>query len=48
MTHVIKTDILTGLEEMGNLHFILNIIFNCIFIEKPYIFSKLVQLIMKE
>ena len=26
MTHVVKIDILTGHEEMGNLHFILKII----------------------
>ena len=47
MTHLIKINILTGHEEMGNLHFILKIIFHCIFIEKPCIFSKLVQFIMK-
>ena len=41
MTHVIKIDILTGHEEIGDLHFILKIIFLCIFIEKPCIFSKL-------
>ena len=34
MTHVIKIDILTGHEEMGNLHVILKIIFHSIFIEK--------------
>ena len=27
MTHVVKIDILTGHEEIGNLHFILKIIF---------------------
>ena len=43
MTHVVKIDILTGHEETGNLHFILRIIFHCILIEKPCIFSKLVQ-----
>ena len=47
MTHVIKIKIHTGHEEIGNLHFILKIIFLCIFIKKPCIFSKLVQLIMK-
>ena len=47
MTNMVKIDILTGHEEMGNLHFVLKIIFNCIFIEKQGIFSKLVQLIMK-
>ena len=47
MTHVIKIDILTGHEETGNLHFNLNIIFYCIFIEKPCILSKLVQFIAK-
>ena len=46
-THVVKIDILTGHEEMGNLNFILKIIFHCIFIEKPSIFSKLVQFILK-
>ena len=47
MTHVVKIDILIGHEEMGTLHFILKLIFNCIFIEKQCIFSKLVQLFMK-
>ena len=47
MTHVVKIDILTGHEEKGNLHFILKIIFHCIFIGKPCIFSKLVQFILK-
>ena len=42
MTHVIKIDILTGHEEIGDLHFILKTIFHCIFIEKPCIFSKLI------
>ena len=41
MTHMVKTDILTGHKEKGNLHFILKIIFHCIFIGKPYIFSSL-------
>ena len=35
MTHVVKIDILTGHEEIGNLRFILEIIFHCIFIENP-------------
>ena len=48
MTHVVKIDILTGHEEIGNLHFILNIIFLCQFIANPWIFLKLAQLIMKE
>ena len=47
MTKVFKIDFLTGHEEMGTLHFIMKIVFNCIFIEKPCIFLKLVQLIMK-
>ena len=47
MTHVVPIDILIGHEKMGTLHFILKIIFHYIFIEKPGIFSKLVQLIMK-
>ena len=34
MAYVVKIDILSGHEEMGNLHIILKIIFNCIFIEK--------------
>ena len=41
MTHVAKTDILTGHEEIGNLQFIVKIIFHCIFIENPCIFSNL-------
>ena len=45
--HVVNIDILSGNEEKGNLYFILKIIFHCIFIEKPCIFSKFVQLIMK-
>ena len=45
MTHVVKVDILTGYKEKGNLHFILKIIFHCIFIGKPCIFSKLLQYI---
>ena len=47
MTHVVKIDILTGNKETGNLHFILKIIFHCIFIENPCSFSKLVQFILK-
>ena len=46
MTHVVKIDNLTDHEEIGNLHFP-EIIFHCIFIEKPRIISKCVQLIMK-
>ena len=46
MTHVVKIDILTGYKEKGNLHFILKIIFHCIFIGKPCIFSKLLQYIL--
>ena len=33
MPHVVKIDMLTGHEEIDNLHFILKIIFRCIFIE---------------
>ena len=33
MTHVVKIDILPGHKEKGNLHFILKIIFHCIFSE---------------
>ena len=47
MIQVIKIDILTGHVEMGNLHCDLKIIIHCIFIEKIYIFTKLVQLIVK-
>ena len=47
MTHVVKIDILTGHEEKGNLHYILRIIFHCIFIKEPCIFSKLVQIYME-
>ena len=47
MTHVVKIDIISGHEEKGNLHLILQIIFHCIFIEKPCIFSKFLQLIMR-
>ena len=46
-THMVKIDILIGHEGKGNLHFILKIIFHCIFIEKPCSFSKLVQFILK-
>ena len=46
MTHVVTIDILTGYKEKGNLHFILKIIFHCIFIGKPCIFSKLLQYIL--
>ena len=47
MTHVVKIDILTGHKEKGNLHFVLEIIFYCIFIGKPCIFSKRLQFILK-
>ena len=42
MTHVVKIDILTGHEDMGNLHYILKIIFHCIFIEN-HAFSQTLQ-----
>ena len=45
--HVIKIYILTGHEAKCNLHFILKISFHYKFMEEPYIFSKLVQLIME-
>ena len=32
MTHVVKIDILSGLEVIGDLHFILKIFFHCLFI----------------
>ena len=41
MTHMGKIDKFTGHEESSNLHFILKIIFHCIFTEKPYIFKNL-------
>ena len=47
MTHLVKFDILSGHKEIDNLHFILKIIFHCVFIEKHCIFLKLLQLIMK-
>ena len=34
MIHVVKVDFVTGHEEMGNLHFILKVIFHYIFIKK--------------
>ena len=40
MKHVVNIDILSGHEENGNLHFILMIIFHCIFIEKKHAFSQ--------
>ena len=40
MTYVVEIDIFTGREEIGNLHFILNIIFLCIFIEKKHVYSQ--------
>ena len=45
MTHVVKIDILTGQEEIGNLHSIEDY-FYCIFLEQPCIFSNPVQLII--
>ena len=47
MTHVVKIDFLSGHKEKDNLHFILKIIFHCVFIEKHFIFSKLLQFILK-
>ena len=47
MTHVVKFDILSGHKEKDYLHFILKIIFHCIFIGKPCIFQKLLQCILK-
>ena len=47
VSHMVKIDNLTGHEERVNLHFILKINFHCTFMEKPCIFSKVVQLIMK-
>ena len=47
MTHMVKMDIIPGHDKKGNLHFILSIIFHCIFLEKPCNFSKHVQYIMK-
>ena len=47
MTHVVKIDILSGHGKMGDLHFNLKIIIHCMFIEKTYVFSKLVQFILK-
>ena len=40
MAHVVKIDILTCHEKIDNLHFILNITFHCMFIDKSCIFSK--------
>ena len=36
MTHMVKIDIVTGHEKIGNLQFIRKIIFHCILIETPY------------
>ena len=47
MTHKVKFDTLSGHTGIDNLHFILKIIFHCVFIEKHSIFLKLLQLIMK-
>ena len=40
MIHIVKMDIPTGHEEIGNLHYGLKIIFHCIFIEKHMHFLK--------
>ena len=40
MTHVVKINVPTGHEEISNLHFILNFIFHCTFIEKTMHFLK--------
>ena len=40
MAHMVKINILTGQEEIGYLHFILNIIFHCKFTEKNNAFSQ--------
>ena len=37
---MVRIDIFTGYEEKSNLHFILKIIFHCIFIEKTMQFLK--------
>ena len=47
MTHVVEIDILTGNDEIGNLHFNLKIIYHFILIKNTCIFSKLVQFSMK-
>ena len=44
MTHVIKIDIQTGHKETDSSHFDLKVIFHCIFIGKPCICLKPVQL----
>ena len=39
MTHVVKIDILTGYEEMINLHFMLKLLFTA-YLSKDHAFSK--------
>ena len=46
LTHVSKSS-LTGPENIGNLHIILKVIFHCIFVEIPCVFSKFVRIIIK-
>ena len=46
MTHVVKIDIISGHMEIGLFAFSSEHYFYCMFIEKPCIFSKLVQLTM--
>ena len=46
MTHVVKIDIISGHMEIGLFAFYSEHYFYCMFIEKPCIFSKLVQLTM--
>ena len=41
MTHVVKIDIITGFEEIGNLHVIQKIILLCIFIDNNAIAQNL-------
>ena len=40
LTNVVRIDILTGHEEIGNLHFDPKTMFHGIFIEKNYAFSQ--------
>ena len=46
MIHVVKIDIISGHMEIGLFAFYSEHYFYCMFIEKPCIFSKLVQLTM--
>ena len=46
MTHVVKIDIFSGQMEIGLFAFYSEHDFYCMFIEKLFIFSKLVQLTM--